>query len=120
MADHGHSGWHWTERPEYSRQCEGLQNADHPIDIDAVKWVIEDNVLLDPLEGSRPAFPPGHPKHDPDQRRIIVEVAPAHGISESLVVVFRIGPMPNDVTQPRDVIGWEILTEASLRPTLEL
>ncbi|HEY5294515.1 MAG TPA: hypothetical protein VIJ70_03470 [Gaiellaceae bacterium] len=108
------SHWKWSERPEYFAQCEALQSADGSLQIDIIKSAIEDNVLLDPIEGSIPSFPEGDPRHDPAERKVIVELSPSHGIPYPLVIVYRLGSTPADPTEEREVIGWEIVREDEL------
>jgi hypothetical protein len=103
--------WKWTETPQYELRCESLVRGDNgsgPIQTDVVKTAIEENVLLDPIAGSKPFRPEGHPNHDPSIRRITVEPAPELGIARALLVVFRIEDEPADPSEPREVTGLEI------------
>lgn len=97
----GPQAWKWTERDEYRAECETLSGDSAWVDI--VKTAIEDNVLLDPVAGSKALLPEGHPRHDPNVRYVTVEEAPGLGSIPALIVVFRIEPPSEDATQPREV-----------------
>jgi hypothetical protein len=103
----GRTEWVWTERPEYGAECESLGGGDGRW-VDIVKSAIEDNVLLDPIEGSKPVLPPDDSGHDPSQRYITVEEAPGLGAIPALLITFRIESPPDDPTQPREITGWWI------------
>jgi hypothetical protein len=100
----GSPGWKWTERDEYRADAESLGGGDASW-VDMVKTAIEDNVLLDPIDGSRPLLPEDHPGHDPAIRYVTIEEAPGLGDIPELTVVFKIEDPPYNPLDEREVTG---------------